>query len=113
MLFRTVKCLPIALAAVGILSGCATAARATLENRFQAIGIPEGTAVCMVDDLSDELNAQDLSDLARYTFRIARAPSTIAAIRELIKIDNPRAVSAVGRAGFNCVTGFNLAGFGQ
>ena len=88
------------------LAGCATAARATLEQRFQEIGIPEETALCMVDDLSQELNSDDLSELARYTSRISRALTTTAAIEELVKIDNPAAVAAIGRAGFRCATGF-------
>lgn len=85
---------------------CATTARYTLENRFQAIGIPEGTATCMVDDLDESLSDDDMTDLAKYTLRISRASSTMAAIQELLKIDNPRAVTAIGKAGFSCVTGF-------
>ncbi|MEO0399582.1 MAG: hypothetical protein AAF224_09215 [Pseudomonadota bacterium] len=87
-------------------AGCATAARVTLEDRFQAIGIPQDTAVCMVNDLDQELDTNDLTDLAQYTLRISRASSTSAALGELLKIDNPRAVAAIGKAGFSCVTGF-------
>ncbi|MEO1016030.1 MAG: hypothetical protein AAFX08_12685 [Pseudomonadota bacterium] len=93
-----------------LVVGCATGARATLENRFQAIGIPEGTASCMVDDLADSLTTEDLSDLAQYTLRVSRAPTTTEAIASLARIDNPRAVAAVGQAGISCVTGFNLGG---
>ncbi|MEM6414125.1 MAG: hypothetical protein AAF720_05655 [Pseudomonadota bacterium] len=88
------------------IAGCATAARYTLEDRFQAIGIPEKTSVCMVDELDESLNDNDLTALAKYTTRISRASSTTAAIQELVKIDNPRAVAAIGQAGFTCVTGF-------
>jgi hypothetical protein len=78
----------------------------TLEDRFQAIGIPEGIATCMVDDLDRNLSDEDLQDLARYTLRLSRADTTMAAVRSLMQIDNPRAVAAIGRAGVSCIAGF-------
>jgi hypothetical protein len=95
------------LAAAG-LSACATVARATLEDRLQAIGIPEKAALCMVDELDERLSDEDLEDLARYTIGLARADSAIEAARSLMRIDNPRAVTAVGRSAISCVTGFRL-----
>ncbi|MEQ8179776.1 MAG: hypothetical protein RIA10_15710 [Amphiplicatus sp.] len=97
-----------AAVAAGLSAGCATVAKATLEDRFQAIGIPQGTAVCMVDELDERLSDEDLQDLARYTIGLARANSTAAAIRSLMKIDNPRAVTAIGASGISCVSGFRL-----
>ncbi|PQA85487.1 hypothetical protein CW354_21320 [Marinicaulis flavus] len=91
-----------------MMAGCATAARYTLQDRFRAIGIPAGTADCMVDELDERLSSEDLQDLARYTLRLSRADSTLAAIRSLMTIDNPRAVTAVGSSGVACVTGFRL-----
>jgi hypothetical protein len=91
-----------------LLSGCASVAKATLQDRFVAIGIPRGTADCMVDELDRRLSSQDMQDLARYTVRLTRADSTVAAIRALMQIENPRAVSAVGSAGVACVTGLRL-----
>ena len=82
-----------------MLAGCATAARYTLQDRFRAIGIPDGTADCMVDELDDRLSNEDLQDLAKYTVRLSRADTTMAAIRSLMTIDNPRAVAAVGASG--------------
>jgi len=98
------------LAALGALAmtACATAARYTLQDRFRAIGIPAGTADCMVDDLEQRLSGEDVQDLARYTLNLARADSTFAAIQSLMTIDNPRAVTAVGRSGVSCVSGFRL-----
>jgi len=98
----------LAATAVMLLAGCATAARYTLQDRFRAIGIPADTADCMVDELDERLSSQDLSDLAQYTVRLARADSTLAAIRSLMTIDNPRAVTAVGASGISCVTGLRL-----
>lgn len=96
------------LAGALLAASCATVARVTLEDRFQAIGIPEGVAVCMVDDLDDRLSDEDLQDLARYTVRLARADSTLEAVRSLMRIDNPRAVTAIGRSALGCVSGFRL-----
>ncbi|MGE0408768.1 MAG: hypothetical protein AB7P23_05840 [Amphiplicatus sp.] len=101
------RALRLTIAALGIVS-CATLARATLEDRLQAIGIPAGTAECMVDDLGERLSEDDLQDLARYTLRLSRAETTAAAVRSLMEIDNPRAVAAVGRSAAACVTGFRL-----
>jgi len=97
-----------ALAVIVFVSGCASVARYTLQDRFRAIGIPAGTADCMVDELENRLSSEDIQDLARYTVNLARADSTYAAIRELMKIDNPRAVTAIGASGVSCVTGLRL-----
>lgn len=96
------------LAIILLTSSCATAARYTLQDRFRAIGIPDGTADCMVDELGARLSSEDLQDLARYTVTLARANSTLAAIRSLMRIENPRAVTAVGQSGVSCVTGLRL-----
>ena len=91
-----------------MLGACATAARYTLQDRFRAIGIPGDTADCMVEELEERLSSEDVQDLARYTLELTRADSTLAAIRSLMRIDNPRAVTAVGASGLSCVTGFRL-----
>jgi hypothetical protein len=98
----------LVLGAVLIVAGCATAARLTLQDRFRAIGLPAQTADCMVDELEQRLSSEDVQDLARYTLQLARADSTLAAIRLLMGIDNPRAVTAIGRSGLSCVSGFRL-----
>ncbi len=97
-----------ALAGALAATACATAARVTLQDRFRNIGIPPATADCMVDELEQRLSAEDVQDLARYTVRLARADSTLSAIRSLMTIDNPRAVTAIGAAGASCVTGLRL-----
>lgn len=95
-----------ALAGAILTVSCATVARVTLEDRFQAIGMPEGTALCMVDELDQRLSDEDLEQLARFTLRLSRADSTMSAIRSLMTIENTRIVAAIGRAGVSCVTGF-------
>lgn len=95
-------------AAMGLilLASCATAAKATLNDRFRAIGLSADMADCMVDDLDERLDDSDLRDLAKYTVGLSRADSPLEAVDRLLKIDNPRAVAAIGRAAFGCVTGF-------
>ena len=97
-----------AIAVAVCITGCATVAKVTLEDRFQAIGIPAGTAECMVDDLDTRLSDEDLQDLARYSINVARQDSTLGAVRELMRIDNPRAVTAIGKSAVGCVSGFRL-----
>lgn len=92
--------------ALALLASCATAAKATLNDRFRAIGLSADMADCMVDDLDQRLDDRDLRDLAEYTVGLSRADSAMDAVDSLLKIDNPRAVAAVGRAAFSCVAGF-------
>ena len=89
-----------------LLASCATAAKATLNDRFRAIGLSPEMADCMVDDIDQRLDDRDLQDLAEFTVGVARADSALEAIDSLRRIDNPRAVAAIGRAAFSCVTGF-------
>ncbi|MGD9800191.1 MAG: hypothetical protein AB7F91_14580 [Parvularculaceae bacterium] len=89
-----------------LLASCATTARATLNDRFQAIGLSPAMAECMVDDLDERLENRDLQDLARYTVDLSRADTPLEAIEMLLEFENPRAVAAIGRAAFACVTGF-------
>ena len=93
--------------ALALLASCATAARVTLNDRFRAIGLSAKMADCMVDDLDQRLDNRDLQDLARYTVGLSRADTPLEAVESLMKIDNPRAVAAIGRAAFSCVTGFD------
>lgn len=105
MIFRK---LLLAAFAFSILASCATAARFTLQDRFRAIGLPEQTADCMVGELETRLSSEDLQDLARYTVTLARSDSTLGALRSLLQIDNPRAVTAIGKSGVSCVSGFRI-----
>ena len=93
--------------AIITIAGCATAARVTLIDRFEAIGLSPKMATCMVDDLDDRLSDDDMRDLARYTVGLSRADTPGKAIDQLLEFDNPRAVAAIGRAAFACVTGFD------
>jgi len=102
--YLRVKFIFAGLFAIGLVTGGATLTTATLENRLQAIGLSADTASCMATDLNESLSQDDVIDLTRYTFNIATSSSTLGVIRELLKIDNPRAVSAVGKAGVSCVS---------
>ena len=99
------RIVPAALGLV-LLASCATAAKITLNDRFKSIGLSPEMADCMVDDLDDRLSDEDLRDLARYTSGLSRADTPGQAVDALLRFDNPRAVAAIGRAAFSCVTGF-------
>jgi hypothetical protein len=91
---------------LALLASCATAAKVTLNDRFRSIGLSPDMADCMVDDLDQRLDDRDLQDLAKYTVGLSRANTPAEAVDSLLKFDNPRAVVAIGRAAFSCVTGF-------
>lgn len=96
----------LAAVSVALLASCATAAKVTLNDRFRAIGLSPEMADCMVDDLDERLDDRDMRDLADYAMTISRADSSLEAVDRLLDIDNPRAVAAIGRSAFSCVTGF-------
>ena len=96
----------LAALCVAMLASCATAAKMSLNDRFKSIGLSAEMADCMVDDLDERLSDDDLGDLARYTAGLARADTPGQAIDMLLSFDNPRAVAAIGKAAFSCVTGF-------
>ena len=102
---QTMRIISAALA-LAMLASCATSAKATLNDRFRAIGLSPAMADCMVDDLDQRLDSRDLQDLARYSVGLSRADTPLEAVEKLLTIDNPRAVAAIGRAAFSCVTGF-------
>ena len=92
-----------AMAAFFAAGACATAAKVTIEDRLQAIGLPAGQAGCMADQLEERLSSEDLQDLARYTVTLSRADSPGQAVDALLQIDNPRAVTAIGASGVSCI----------
>ena len=92
--------------ALALLASCATSAKVTLNERFRAIGLSPDMADCMVDDLDERLDSRDLRDLADFTVGLSRAETPLEAVDSLRRIDNPRAVAAIGRAAFSCVSGF-------
>ena len=101
---RSIRALGMMASCVALAS-CASGAQATLDNRFQAIGIPPETAGCMAGRLSDDLSGAELQELAQYTVNVSRADTALDAIQSLREFDNPRAAAAIGRAGVACVTG--------
>lgn len=94
----------VAIASVAaLLSACATGAKLTIENRLAAIGLPTGQASCMAGQLEERLSSEDLQDVARYTLTLSRADSTGETLDALMRIDNPRAVAAIGASGVSCL----------
>ncbi len=91
---------------IALLASCATSAKMSLNDRFKSIGLSPEMADCMVDDLNDRLSNDDLRDLAGYASTLSRADTPGQAVDALLNFDNPRAVAAIGKAAFSCVTGF-------
>ncbi|MEM9706526.1 MAG: hypothetical protein AAF850_10680 [Pseudomonadota bacterium] len=85
------------------LSACATTARVTIQDRLQTIGLPETQARCLATELDERLDTEDLTDVARYTLTLSQASSPGQALDALLRIDNPRAVAAIGASGISCV----------
>lgn len=98
--------LMFAALSIALLASCATTAKMSLNDRFKSIGLSPEMADCMVDDLNDRLSNDDLRDLAGYASTLSRADTPGQAVDALLNFDNPRAVAAIGKAAFSCVTGF-------
>ena len=96
------KVLGLGAVAAG-LSACVTAATMTIENRLEQIGMSPEIAGCMAGQLRDRLSSEDLQDVARYTVGLSRAETSRQALEALARIDNPRAVAAIGASGVSCI----------
>ena len=95
------RLLPL-LAVLLVTSACATTAANTIERSLINLGLDARTADCMADRLEDDLEADDLQDLARFTRQLDRASSPEEAFRSLRQTDNPRALLAITAAGVRC-----------
>lgn len=95
--------------AISIISACATVSpRAKLVDRFMEFGFSEDRAFCLADELDQRLDRDDLSDVAYYVDGLNNVDTAREALDALLRIDNPRAVAAIGAAGLSCA--FNTIG---
>lgn len=93
----------IGLAALGLFaSGCVTSPVADIENAFVDFGLSPERASCLAGELKDRLDREDLRDVAEYIGTLNRVTSPGEALDALLSIDNPRAASAIARAGIDC-----------
>ena len=89
--------------AAALLAACATVSpRADVESRFIDFGLTPERAACLAGELDDRLDRNDLIDVANFVGGLSAASSAGEALDALLAIDNPRAASAIARAGISC-----------
>ena len=84
-----------------MLSGCATVATATIENRLVDLGLSEQRAGCMADELDARLDDEDMTRLARHAVTLSRSDTPGEVVDALAGVDDfgiTRAVIASGTA---------------
>ncbi|MBT8472757.1 MAG: hypothetical protein HKP25_01015 [Marinicaulis sp.] len=96
----------IALGAFLFIAACATGgSRGKVENGLIDFGLSEERAECIANELDDRLDRSDMADVAYFLEGINDASSAGGALDALLEIDNPRAATAIGRAGLACAFG--------
>jgi hypothetical protein len=85
------------------LAACATAARATIENRLVSLGLSQARASCMASELDERLDDGELTELARHTFSLSRADDPAEVVEALGGIDDFTIARAVASSGIACI----------
>jgi len=96
-----------------LVAACATLSpRIRIENRLQELGMSENRAECLaselderLDRLDERLDRGDLESVAEFVGELNAASSAGETLDALLSIDNPRAASAIARAGVSCAFG--------
>ena len=84
------------------LTACVASPKSQIEERFVAFGLSAERAGCLATELDDRLENNDLQAVADFVDGLSAADSPGATLDTLLSIDNPRAASAVARAGLSC-----------
>ena len=91
---------------LAMTTSCASVApRQSIEDQFVDFGFNRDRAACLADELQDRLDRDDLSDLADYISGLNSVDTPRQALDALLRIENPRAVAAIGPAGLSCALG--------
>ena len=89
-----------------LVAACATLSpRIRIENRLQELGMSENRAECLASELDERLDRGDLESVAEFVGELNAASSAGETLDALLSIDNPRAASAIARAGVSCAFG--------
>ena len=89
-----------------LVAACATLSpRIRIENRLQELGMSENRAECLASELDERLDRGDLESVAEFVGELNAASSAGQTLDALLSIDNPRAASAIARAGVSCAFG--------
>jgi len=86
-----------------LAAACATVSpRVRVEESFIDFGLSQERASCLANELDERLDRGDLADVADYVSGLNRVDTPRQALDALLRIDNPRAVGAIGAAGIAC-----------
>jgi predicted deacylase len=89
-----------------LVSACATISpRVRIEKRLQELGLTHARAECLSSELDNRLDRHDLEAVADFVGDLHEATSAGETLDALLSIDNPRAASAIARAGLSCAFG--------
>ena len=96
-------------ALIGVIlltASCATVSpRVRIENRLVELGLSPDRADCLSSELDERLGRSDLASIAEFVGNLNDAGSPGETLDALMSIDNPRAASAIARAGLACAFG--------
>lgn len=96
----------IAAACLCAVSACATLSPASrIESQLVSLGISEPRAACLAEEISEDLDRDDLNDVADFLEGLNRAQSPGRAIDALLRIDNADAAAAIAAAALACAIG--------
>ena len=65
-------------------------------------GLSHDRASCLASDLDERLDRSDLKDVANFVGELNEAASPGQSLDALLSIENPRAATAIARAGISC-----------
>lgn len=86
-----------------LLAACATISpRVRIEKRLVELGLSEQRSKCLASELDDRLDRSDLEDVADFVGELNAASTAGETLDALLSIDNPRAATAIARAGIAC-----------
>ncbi|MHA7871775.1 MAG: hypothetical protein ACX939_05430 [Hyphococcus sp.] len=94
---------------IGLLlfaGACATLSpRVRIENRLKELGLSENRSECLASELDERLDRGDMENVADFVGELNAASSAGQTLDALLSIDNPRAATAIARAGLACAFG--------
>jgi len=84
------------------LIGCVSSPRSEIVAGLQSVGLSKERASCIGKEMSNRLDNKDLQDVSRFMRDLNKSSSPGNVLDTLLTIDNPRAATALTRAGIAC-----------
>jgi len=86
-----------------ITANCAANGGANrLKQQFLAIGLSPDRTTCLVEELDDRLDQQDIREISSFLDDINRSNSAGETLDALLSIDNPDVATAIAKSGISC-----------